>query len=1359
MDTSALLHLTFSGDSQVVADTYSAFYSNRDVFTKHGDGSSATMDMYVEDGKLVIANKTGWARPVIRFNAGFEMDTVYQIEYTIAKTDTSKSLSVEHLIQIIGALDGGWPSAPDCMTAATVIEGDSAVIKLEFYFTEENGVITFHSGDYSTALPQYATVAAFDYAMVLGGESTGCTVDSFKLKKLYVMGEEPDVDPNAVLYLDFSDASQVAADSYSAFYGNRDVFTKHGDGGSASMDMYVENGKLVIANRTGWARPVIRFNEAFEMDTLYRIQYTIEKTDTTKSLSVEQLIQITGALDGGWPTAPDSTIPAVVVEGDSAEITLEFYFSEENGVITFHSGDISAALPQYATVAAFDYAIVLGGESTDCTIDNFALIKAPSDDSEEDGTVLKVFDFETDGQMEDAYFNYTGNVIMKKGDGSSAVMTLGVESITGPDGAATNALLVSGRTDWARPAVRLNLPFASGNTYRIEFWAKAKEDGKSISLYDYIEITGSLDGSWPTAAPLSSEATELNGWTKVVAEVEFSEDGGKLTYTCNGTTVELPAGASLAAVDLNIMAGGTDSHADYYIDDLTITEIKPAGSGDEGGDEDLTPEVSGIVANSFHSADEISGTVNGYMSGSGIWGINGASGTTALTVEDSLLKITDRSGDTSVAVRLGGGDKFPSNNTYKMTLRAKNLEAGMDQSLGYYIQFIGYKDGAYPVLDFSTDCVALTDEYLMSVTTQFSIVEEDGVITIITANGKKSFEAGVTLAAIDVFLVTKGSDNKTAIGIDNFYADYYTGEICLDFESESHIHNVASSHHSVAYTMTPNVYGSNSWNLLFAEGEGVDGTTAMHAIGGTGSWRPQIRLSQGTAKIQVGNPYELSFDIRGGDPDATTKFQIIYEIYYTMPGAPSTYLNAQLMSSLVVVNGQWQHVTANFIITDTDNGLVATDGTSYKTIPEGATIAAVDCGFLPISTTDDETDYYVDNFVLAKLLENPIVVENDDADKIIKNGNMEDPMNVGYGRAWAPSENVDILLELVNYEAYAGEYSLKVSERGLKWHRAQQRLDDLTIFTAGKKFLLSGAVMTEEDTAFSLSIYVTLGFRDEENPSDINYAAMEIPLTTEWVKANVWNYMCGEFGLYTNADGNLVITNGDTVDPVVLEVPAESVGIAAIDVWFTVAAGTEENVLTSYYIDNMEMVQSGTYEEGDTLLCVFEDLEAEEVEETTDVLLYQDEKTGIQVYGDPSNIPLGAEFAVEMTTSDSGVQKILTKNSITGNVYYTVKLLKDGQEVQPIGKLNIVIPGDTSLKNAKLLLVAGENVLDMAGELTDGCYSVVTDILGVFVLATPKNPGTGDSSHVIGAIAMAVLCAAAVTTMIAIKEKKERENV
>ena len=1155
-----LLHLDFSDASQVVADSYGAFYSNRDVFTKHGDGGSATIDMVAADGKLAISNKNGWARPVIRFGHNFETGKTYRIEYSITKADVTKSMSVGALVEITGSLDGAWPTAPAVELPATVVAGDSAKISLEFSFVERDGAISFTSGDYTTSLPANATVAAVDFALMLGGECTDCIIDDFKLVEIAKAQPEvpEEVDPNALLHLNFSDASQVKADNYSEFYGNRDVFTKHGNGSDACMDMYVENGKLVIANKTGWARPVIRFNHAFEAGKTYKVEYTIGKTDASKSLSVEHLIQITGSLDGNWPTAPDVMTAATVIDGDSMTITFEFSFTEENGVITFRSGDKYVSLPENASLAAFDFALVLGGDADGCWIDEFKL-------------------FET------------------------------------------------------------------------------------------------------------------------------------------GSTGDEPG---------------------------------------EGGEEELKPEVSGIVSNSFHSSSEATNDVNGFMNGSGIWGVNGADGTTTLTVEESLLKVTDRTGNRTAAVRLGGGDKFPANNTYRMVLRAKNLAPGQ-QVLGYYIQFIGYKDGSYPVLDFGTDSVALTDQYLMTVSTLFRIEEKDGVITIITANGKKSFDPGVTLAAIDVFLVTGGANDKLDYALDNFYVDYYHGEIFLDFEDDKDIYNTANSHHSIAGVMTPNVGGTSSHDILLAPGEGLDGSGAMHALGATSGWRPEIRLSQGTSKVQIGEPYAVNFWVRGADPAHTTKLQLAYGIYYTMPDAPNVYIHVLLYGSMVVADGQWKQVNSNFIITQTDNGYMVTDGTSYKTIPADATIAAVDCGLLMLNTTDSKTNYYIDNFALLHLLENPIVMDGigDDSDKIVKNGGMEDPNNIGYGRAWAPAENADILLELVEYEAYSGQFSLKVSNRMQSWHRAQQRLDDLSIFTEGKKFMLSGAVMSEEDTYFSLSIYVTLGFRDAENPSNINYAAMEVPLTTEFIRSNIWSFMYGEFGLYVNEDGNLVIVNANTEDPTVLEIPAESVGIAAIDVWFTSAVGCELNVLTPYYIDNMEMVCSGTYSEGDVLLGVFEDVEGSvEEEPETDELLYADDATGIQIYGDPSAIPSGAQFRVEVGVNGDA-EAALQKKGIRGRLYYTIKLVRGDEEVQPLGKLTIVIPCDAeSADHDKLLQVMNGSVVDPAAQMEADCYRVTVDSLGVFAVAVPSgSDNTGDGGLIVWA-SMLMLCAGAMVIMLKKRE-------
>ena len=60
---------------------------------------------------------------------------------------------------------------------------------------------------------------------------------------------------------------------------------------------------------------------------------------------------------------------------------------------------------------------------------------------------------------------------------------------------------------------------------------------------------------------------------------------------------------------------------------------------------------------------------------------------------------------------------------------------------------------------------------------------------------------------------------------------------------------------------------------------------------------------------------------------------------------------------------------------------------------------------------------------------------------------------------------------------------------------------------------------------------------------------MEIPLSTQYV-GDSWKDMTGEFSIYANADGNTVITNGNTKDPITLEIPKDSIAIAAIDVYF-----------------------------------------------------------------------------------------------------------------------------------------------------------------------------------------------------------------
>jgi hypothetical protein len=282
---------------------------------------------------------------------------------------------------------------------------------------------------------------------------------------------------------------------------------------------------------------------------------------------------------------------------------------------------------------------------------------------------------------------------------------------------------------------------------------------------------------------------------------------------------------------------------------------------------------------------------------------------------------------------------------------------------------------------------------------------------------------------------------------------------------------------------------------------------------------------------------------------------------------------------------------------------------------------------------------------------------------------------------------------------------------------------------------------------------VTLGFRDEENPSDINYAAMEVPLTTEFLQSNIWNYMYGEFGIYRNEDGNLCIINADTNDQIILEIPAESVGIAAIDVWFTTAAGCELNPLTPYYIDSMELVETGAYAEGDALEGVFENVdEGNNDEPIEEGLLYADETTGVKIYGDESAIPEGAEIVVEKASSHA-LKDILAGYGIHGRTFYTVKLLLDGEEVPAQDILEIRIPcGENATDLDKLLLVLDGSVIDTQAQAEEGYYSVSVDMLGVFVIATPGDvPPTGDSMILWATFAM--ITAAAVTVLLKKKEQ------
>lgn len=217
-------------------------------------------------------------------------------------------------------------------------------------------------------------------------------------------------------------------------------------------------------------------------------------------------------------------------------------------------------------------------------------------------------------------------------------------------------------------------------------------------------------------------------------------------------------------------------------------------------------------------------------------------------------------------------------------------------------------------------------------------------------------------------------------------------------------------------------------------------------------------------------------------------------------------------------------------------------------------------------------------------------------------------------------------------------------------------------------------------------------------------------------------------------------------------------GIAAIDVWFTSAAGCELNVLTPYYIDSMELVQSGAYAEGDVLLGVFEDVNNHlEEEPETDELLYTDDATGIQIYGNPSAIPAGAQFRVEAGV-DSNAEAALLKKGIRGRLYYTIKMVRGDEEVQPLDELTVVIPCDAdSDEHDKLLLVIDGYVVDPAAQMEADSYHVTVSSLGVFAVAVPSgSDNTGDGGLVIWASMLMLVAAAA---MVILLKKREVQAV
>ena len=1187
-----------------------------------------------------------------------------------------------------------------------------------------------------------------------------------------VIGE----DNTIVFTNDFSNASQVL-DQYGAFYSNRDVWCKSGSSGTANLSLSIKNIEgstglqndpvMYVSEKTDWARPVIRFSKNFEIGKTYLFEYDIKKEISNKNLKVNSLIQITGSKDGNWPTAPDVTLEAIDIGNDWQKISFEMKISTIENKIAFTVGNTTTKLPDGATLAALDYSISTSGDdyTTPYYIDNFKVSVKPGIEYPTDPNATQIFatDFETNNQYIDSYFDYSQNKWMKVGNGGSASATLGTDTLTGYSGASTTALKVTGRTDYARPVIRLNIPFEK-KKYRFNFDAISTDASKVLGLQPFIEITGYQDGGYPTAPALDCGWTMLtSGWVRISVDVTMGEnEEGGLTYTANGKTVSLPAGATLAAFDFDILSGGTDATTDYYFDNFTVYEVtEPI---------EPTPYL-GIVGNTFRSNDEIDSNEGAYYSKQGVWSVNSAGGTINLSLENQTMKITNHTGNARPEIRLGGSEKIPTNKQYTISLDAKNSAADKNQSIKLYIELTGQKllstgETDYKVIGFYTDAILLNNTDFAKITSDFYVKETDK-ITVFTSTESISFDAGYTIAAMDVGIISDGTDKDSDYYIDNFMFDYLADVIYLDFEDSEDINDTDGAYNSDPYKWTKVVYGAKSANIEIVPNAGINGSNAMRAIGSKDNWRPEMRLSQGTAKVKVDNSYEISF--MGKSALASeANFQLIIGIYYTLPGAPTDYKRADLFSTVVTLNSDFKKVTSVFNISQTAESISISDGVSKKDMPANAEIAAVDLGFVPTSNVGLTLDYLLDDFKLTRLVVNPISEQEDESKKIIKNGGFENAANVGTGRAWYAAENADYKLEVVTDNAYSGKNSLKVSDRKLVWHRAIQRLEDPTVFKEGKKYCFDGTIRSEEDTIFSIAIYITVAFKDAADPSKTNYAAIELPLETKKV-TDEWQDFSGEFGVYKNENGNLVFVNAKGLTDLsdaetgVFEVPGDSMGIAAIDVYFNIPEDYSENITTTYYIDNMEINESGTYVKGDKLNGTFINLEAEDepVVDVNDTVLFTDDSTGIVIKGNPEKIELGATFVVEKLTDGSifdNAKDIITKTKLDPISMYSIKLMLGDKQIQPNGCLKVVIPAPVGIDADKsgVVVINENNLVDTKAKLENGQFLLTSDLINIFAITKTTdvvyNVNTGDKSKT--ALTVVIGISGLITFVVFNKRKK-----
>ncbi len=108
----------------------------------------------------------------------------------------------------------------------------------------------------------------------------------------------------------------------------------------------------------------------------------------------------------------------------------------------------------------------------------------------------------------------------------------------------------------------------------------------------------------------------------------------------------------------------------------------------------------------------------------------------------------------------------------------------------------------------------------------------------------------------------------------------------------------------------------------------------------------------------------------------------------------------------------------------------------------------------------------------------------------------------------------------------------------------------------------------------------------------------------------------------------------------------------------------------------------------------------------------------------PEAVPADTALLVHETTFDLPVA-LSTELKGTVEKVFTAALVKDGQTIQPTGKVKLTIPMTeealAQLENKLLMLLREDGTLvEIAYEIVDGQLVFLTDELGVFLLMTPE---------------------------------------